>query len=155
MSVVNFVRVNAGDRYCNELAGSMRQTDAEEVRLSHDMAPGPAVEYSVRRSPAFRYAAVDNGKTLCLFGVSSTAVGAHGSPWLLATDKYLEHKREILSLSRPMVEEMSKRYTVLENWVWADNLVSIRWLEFCGFNLDEPQKYGLHGAMFRRFWRIS
>jgi hypothetical protein len=135
-----------------EIADGMRPADVEEVRLSHGHSPLAALEASVRSSPLVCYVAVDDGRPLCAFGVGGRPLAVKGSPWLLGHERLGDYRRELARLSRPMVQMMSARFSLLENWVHADNVVSVRWLKACGFTLEPAAPFGAQGAMFHRFW---
>jgi len=81
--------------------------------------------------------------------VQSLLTGA-GSPWLLATNHALKYKREFLVQSPPVINEMLSICPRLWNYVHADNKVSIRWLKWLGFTIDDPQKLS-SGEYFHRF----
>jgi hypothetical protein len=56
----------------------------------------------------------------------------------------LEHSRETIHLLRRV-------YGPLENWVDARNRLAIRWLRWCGFEIEAPAPYGPHELPFCRF----
>lgn len=55
--------------------------------------------------------------------------------------------------SRAYVEEMNRAYNYLENYVDVRNIVSIRWLKWCGFQMEEPEIHGVAQIPFIRFHR--
>jgi hypothetical protein len=47
---------------------------------------------------------------------------------------------------------MQSLFPRLENHVHADNVLSVRWLQWCGFSIDDtPEAY--NGENFYLFWR--
>ncbi len=90
---------------------------------------------------------------LAVFGVArNSMLSLRGSPWLIGSTPIAFYGRDVARLSRPMVNYLRGGYTVLENWVHADNMVSVRWLKGCGFTIDPAEPHGPFGAMFHRFW---
>lgn len=133
------------------LAGEMRPVDREEVRLSHGLEPGPALEMSVAASVRCRLAEDDLGP-LAVFGVGAHMLSPVGSPWCLGSYRLDGYRREFARVSRPIVAWMRPGFERLENWVYSGNIVSIRWLRSCGFILDPALPYGPAGALFHRFY---
>ena len=133
-------------------ARTMRPADVREVWLSHHDGPERALRSSVAASPRLCAAMVAPEGPVCLFGVGSLLLSGRGSPWLLGTELMARYRREVAVRSRPAVAYMRRRWRTLENWVHADNIVSVRWLEACGFTLEDPAPFGPEGAPFRRFW---
>lgn len=130
----------------------LRQTDADEVRLSHGHDPHGAVRYAAENS-WWTQALVMDDEPICVFGVGRRSwLGTVGSPWLLGTPGMAVHRRTVLKLSRPLVQQMRQGVSLLENWVWAGNMQSIKWLRFCGFTVEPPQAFGLENAPFHRFY---
>lgn len=148
---VNFVAPT--DALLAQIADGMRPADAQEVFLSHGHDPLRALQGSVRQSSLFSYVAVDGTDgPLCAFGVGGRPLAFTGSPWLLGHRNLDKHRRELARLSRPMIQVMAARFSLLENWVHADNVVSVRWLKACGFTLEPAAPFGARGALFHRFW---
>jgi hypothetical protein len=54
-----------------------------------------------------------------------------------------------------MADRWASRYDQLFNYVDARNLRSIAWLQHIGFQVFEPQPYGLEGLPFHRFERCA
>lgn len=135
------------------VAQGMRAADTVEVWLSSHHSPETALRRSVDESPVMCLAAVAPEGPLCIFGVGSSLLSDTGSPWMLGTD-LLDHgyRRFLAAHSRRFVAAMRHRWSRLENWVHADNLRSVRWLEACGFTLGPPESFGAESALFRHFW---
>jgi RimJ/RimL family protein N-acetyltransferase len=75
-----------------------------------------------------------------------------GNPWLLGTDALRRVSREFLRQCPDYVTRMQERFPRLENFVHAENRLSLRWLKWCGFTLEEtPVK--IHGEDFYLFRR--
>lgn len=97
-----------------------------------------------------------NDERCCMFGVTPvTALSSFGVPWLLGTDLLARYPVTFLRYSRPYFEEMQATYRVLTNFVHDENVRSIRWLRWLGFEFsDYPAPIGQHGERFYQFqWR--
>ena len=81
------------------------------------------------------YAVSVGGIPCILFGCNGSS--SVGIPWLLATDDIRQIGVRFIRGSRPIVDDWLTRYEVLENFVHAGNEISIRWLKWLGFDLQE------------------
>lgn len=133
------------------VADNMRLDDIIEVWLSHKSTPLEALEHSVKSSSYTSCVVIDD-EPVAILGLSFLSlIPAVGSPWLLGTNKALEHKRYFLKLGKPVVEEMLQMCPKLYNYVHSENKHSIRWLKWIGFKFSDPAPYGDAGAMFCKF----
>jgi hypothetical protein len=136
------------------VAAHMREADRREVWAYRRHTPEEALRFSLSRSLFARTALVDDRPVL-MYGVGApTLLGSVGSPWLLATDAVYEVMFSFLKYSRVVVRHMQSLFPRLENHVHADNVLSVRWLQWCGFSIDDtPEAY--NGENFYLFWRNS
>ena len=134
-----------------ELAARLRAGDRAELAAGGYDDPLAAVLLSVRQS-THCWAALGAGRVLCAFGVTPWA-GAPGVgvPWFLATDGADGHRRSLTALPAAYIARMLEAYPRLVNFVHADNVRAIRWLQHLGFTIDAPAPFGPRGALFRRF----
>ena len=134
-----------------ELADDMRPADQLEVWLSGQHTPIEALRSSIDRS---RWSMVLFGKRdrpVCAFGLGGRVLAQTASPWMLGTPRVQENRTLVAQVSKNAIREMRRGVKTLENWVHADNVDSIRWLEWLGFQLEAPAPHGKCGALFRRF----
>ncbi len=149
-SAVRFVQPT--DALIESIAANIRASDLAEIWLSHKFLPLEGVQNSVKRSRDDCFVAVADEAPLCIFGVASSSLTAlRGSPWMIGTDTLAFYKQEVRELSRPMINYLRGGYALLENWVHVDNLVSVRWLESCGFTVEPAEPHGPFGALFHHF----
>jgi hypothetical protein len=134
------------------VAGRMREADKREVRAYRRHAPEEALRFSLARSPVAWTGFVED-EPVAMWGAAGVSLlSAVGSPWLLGTDGLERAGPVFLRLSRPFVRLMQRIYPRLENHVHAGNVLSIRWLKWCGFTLDDvPELF--NGEEFYLFWR--
>jgi hypothetical protein len=149
-SDLRFVEPTTG--YLVTLAREMRDEDVKEIRLSHQHTPLTGLRASVAASDK-SWVALAGQSPIAAFGVGGASMlSLVGSPWFLGSKALRAYRSEFGRLSRPMVERLRADYALLENWVHADNLVSVRWLRSCGFTIEPATPFGPYGALFHRFW---
>lgn len=133
----------------------LREADRIEVLRAHGHSGEKALHNSLRRS---RYAltALVDGAPVAMFGVvPSGLISTAGVIWLLATDESEKHWMRFGKISRDAVEFFRTQFSVIENFVDAENTTSINWLRWLGFTLDpEPRPFGVAQTPFYHFeWR--
>lgn len=153
MSVVELREATAAD--AEYIIDHLRSADVEEIRAAYgDNVQDVAIESVTLADES--YVGAYEGVPFALFGVGSVSFTSNtGTPWLIGTDEITKHSKQVLVVSRAMIKDWMTRYAKLENYVDARNTVSIRWLKWLGFTIDEAQPYGVAGLPFHRFWRIG
>lgn len=136
------------------LAAHMREADRREVWASHRHSPEQALEWSLAFAVRAWTCFVDNEPAF-MWGVSrpGSILSLVGAPWLLGTEAMLKVRREFLRQSRAYVELMQQDFERLENKAHAGNRESLRWLRWCGFEMDERPET-IRGEPFVTFWRV-
>jgi len=130
----------------------LREADVREVWDSHHICGAKALRESWQKS-FLSWTGLVKGEPVFCFGVGAKSqLHLKGAPWMLGTDGVEKIKMGILRESKEYIGQMAYHFDMLENWTHATNKVSINWLKWCGFELDDPAPYGPEGAMFRRFW---
>lgn len=133
------------------LVRNMREHDKMEVNAATHMGLRNAVQTSVIMSTYSKTGLV-NGELVCMWGVCPISLlSGSGSPWMLGTDLITEKQRIFLRRSKPWLDDIRKDYKYLENFVDARNTMSIKWLKWLGFEMDEAEPYGVHGEPFHKF----
>jgi ribosomal protein S18 acetylase RimI-like enzyme len=129
------VLVEARARHVCYLARHMRAIDAAECRAM-GLTPNRALRRGIAASTWAVTAMVD-GRPHAMFGlVIDSVLGGTGIPWFLATDRVLEHGREMLAFGRRAVAIMRDSTPRLANLVSADNTPAIRLLRRWGFEIE-------------------
>jgi hypothetical protein len=133
------------------LVRNMREHDKMEVNAATHMGIRNAVQTSVIMSTYSKTGLV-NDELVCMWGVCPISLlSGSGSPWMLGTDLITEKQRIFLRRSKPWLDDIRKDYRYLENFVDARNVMSIKWLKWLGFEMDEAEPYGIHGEPFHKF----
>ena len=133
------------------IADNMRKADADEVWASGRYTPTEAIELSVRGSKKLVVVYADDTPLTVLGVVPRGVLSDVGIPWLLSAEQALNYKREFLKLSPPVIDEMLDIYPKLVNHVHSKNKLSIRWLKWLGFTIEDPELIRTTGELFHRF----
>jgi hypothetical protein len=131
----------------------LRQADVDEIWSFTGISPASAISYSLAFSEYARAILLD-GKPVVLFGVTGVPAshGKTGVPWLVATEEIEKHPVRFYRMSKAVIATMRQKYDCLMNWVDIRNTLSIRWLKWAGFTVEEPEPWGVYGKMFHCFW---
>lgn len=129
---------------------NMREADIQEVYASSGEEPWVALQKSVDAS-LMSWLFFGDGKPLCAAGVSQITETI-GCPWLLCASNIRDVPNEIfMACSHALMEEWSKHFVVLTNYVDSRNTVSERWLQNLGFEKKETEPYGFLQLPFTRY----
>ena len=134
---------------CFDLGPRLRKEDLEEISYSSGLTPVQSLLLSFRTTET--YAVTWRGEVVALFGCGGIR-GVLGVPWMLASPTLTKIRKTFLRECKSYVSHMLEAYGYLENYVWADNVVHIQWLEWLGFTLCNPEPRGIDGKPFRRFY---
>lgn len=134
---------------CLDLAPRLREEDLEEVSHTWGLSPRDALLIGFRTGETF--AVVWGDEIVALFGCGGIP-GVIGVPWMLASPTLSKVRKSLLRECRSYVQAMLTVYGYLENHVWANNAVHIKWLKWLGFSFDPPEPYGIHDQLFYRFY---
>jgi len=144
----------AKKEHITSLSPRIRDADKEEVRAFSGVDIGTALDVSMRYSRE-AYTVLMDEVPEAMFGVFVTnslcSYGDKGSPWLMASDKFSSASKYIARHSKEWVDRFLQSYAVLDGWVDNRNVVSRRWLKWCGFTLHEPIIFGVEHKLFRKF----
>lgn len=149
MSDIKFVKPTL--EIVRSIAADMRPADADEVFASHGHTPIQAIMGGWEVSQYSVVIMVNNTPCVIMGLVNRDILTGTGVPWLLGTENALKYSREYFKLSPPVIKEMLDICPRLFNYVHAENKMSIKWLRWLGFNIDEPKPHGVKGELFHRF----
>lgn len=135
------------------IAQNMRRADRREVWASHRHSPGEALEHALQGSE-LAWTCFVHGQPAFMWGVArqGSLISRTGAPWLLGTEGLYAVRRDFLKQSRFYVGMMQSRFSRLENYVHAGNALSMRWLKWCGFTVENDATL-INGEPFYLFWR--
>lgn len=119
------------------IARDMRAEDVAEVKAASGLCPEAALSFAHAVS-TLAWTAMCDDQPFIMFGVAPFIDESnHGSPWLLGTPLIERYPSFFLRNSRPYVSQMLDAYPTLTNYVDVRNRLSVRWLQWCGFQLTE------------------
>ena len=133
------------------IAADMRQADADEVWASNHHTPLESMMKGWEMSD-FSTVVMGDGEPLVMIGlVKRDMLTGSGVVWMLGANKSLKYKKEFFRQTKPVIDEMLTICPRLCNMVHSKNTVSIQWLKWLGFTIDDPTPYGPVGELFHRF----
>lgn len=143
--------VRYDESHGEELLTNLREIDRRELYMLSRLEPMAALSLTLALSVASWTGFMD-GKIVCVFGISRKApLSEIGVPWLVGTDLIAENYRPFARISREYYARFAKAFPQMENFVLADNAVTVRWLKWLGFDMGEPAPLGFSRAPFIRF----
>lgn len=131
------------------LAQTMREEDKQECFLTLGLNPEQSLLLSFRLGETFTVQWGD--EVVAMFGHYGYP-GMVGVPWMLASPLLSKIAKSFLRECREYVQAMLKVYGRLENYVWVENQVHVKWLQWLGFEFDPPAPYGINDQPFQRFF---
>jgi hypothetical protein len=130
----------------------LRLSDVQEVWASHHHTPEKALELSFAVSELCLTVDV-KGMPAVIFGITpQTLLDNSATVWMLATEKIRHIRKSFVKECQHYIDMMLIRYPVLENYVDARNVESIRWLKWCGAVIEEAKPYGVEQLPFHYFY---
>lgn len=137
--------VLATDEHAEDLIENMREIDKLEVScFGH--SPRQAVERSISESDVSLTVLSKKGKVMAIFGAGVTE---EPHIWLLGTKELDKNPLTLLRHCHKWITSFVEVYGEVSNWIHADNLVCLRWLQWCGAEISEPVE--VQGELLRKF----
>lgn len=121
------------------IAASMRPADQKEVSLLSGQGPLDALTQSFVHSNVTRTLSYQD-QPLIMYGTAEFQPGV-GIVWGLGSEALDDHVVGFLRMSRPEVEILQGSYQTLFNYVHAENELHLKWVQFVGFTLFDPQTH--------------
>ena len=137
------------------MGDNLRETDKNEIWASHHHTPEEALLLSFNSS-IFCFTVENKGVPVALFGISPfTLLDNKASIWLLATDSFdaliKKNRKEFIRQSKIFIGLMLEQYPLLENYVDARNIPSVKWLQMCRAKIEGAKPYGIEKMPFHYF----
>ena len=147
--------VPAEPSHAEAIAANARDADRAELWAASRGNPLDAMLQGINGTPA-SWTGLYEGEPACMFGAwPFSALGGMGAAWMIGSRVLERHgaQRDLLRLSRPVVDYMRDQYpTLLYNFVDERNTSAIRWLRWLGFEFAEAIPYGVDGLPFLPFY---
>ena len=133
------------------IAADMRQDDIDEVWASNHFTPLESIVKGWELSD-FSTVVMGDGQPLVIIGlVKRDILSGSGVIWMLGANRALNYRREFFRQTKPIIDEMLTICPRLCNMVHSKNTVSIVWLRWLGFTIDDPIPHGPDDELFHRF----
>lgn len=130
---------------------AVRQADIDEIEEALGIEMREALADCQSGSCKASKIVVD-GEIVAVFGDAVySLLGSVGVPWLISTSHVEKHPKAFLKVCKPEVADMLTRHSHLINYVDVRNTRAIRWLEWLGFQMGDPEPYGFKRYPFRKF----
>ena len=149
--MVNLTFVKPTVELIESIADDMRQADADEVWASNHHTPLESLKEGWWLSDFSTVVMCDNEPLVMIGLVKRDMLTGSGVVWMLGANRALKYKKQFFTQTKPVIDEMLTICPRLCNMVHSKNTVSIKWLEWLGFTIDEPTPYGPEGELFHRF----
>lgn len=133
------------------MAPNMRAAEAREVMDSDGLTPAQALIHEIDRS-SVAWSWIVDGEVACMFGiVSPNFLDLTAYPWFLTTPLVEKHSRQFARACKTLLPELLAAHPKLVGMVDARHVLSVRWLQWLGATLGEPQPWGVAGEPFHHF----
>ncbi|HBO83124.1 MULTISPECIES: hypothetical protein [unclassified Cupriavidus] len=143
--------VAATAAHAYQMAPNMREAEVREVKDAYGMTPLDVLLMEVKRS-SVAWAWVVHGEVACMFGIASQAALSDFSyPWFLTTPLVERHSHQFARACKKLLPELLEHHPRLIGRVDARYVESVRWLEWLGAKLGDPEEWGVSRALFRQF----
>jgi len=145
---VNLVITKSKREDINCLESRLREVDLLET-ASFGVSPKDAL---IDGLDGMAFTAKDKkDKVVCMFGSADTDIKGTGVVWMLGSVLVEKYKKDVLKLTKQCVEKICKPYSSVYNYIHESNAKSMRWLRWCGFDVDNARTYQFGGENFFYF----
>lgn len=143
--------VTATAAHARQMAPNVRAAEVREILDSAGTVPEVALLQEVERSVS-AWAWVIEDEVACMFGIIEPNLLDHYAyPWFLSTPLVEKHARQFARACKVLLPELLSRHPRLVGMVDARYELSVRWLQWLGAKLGEPQPWGVAQQPFRHF----
>lgn len=137
--------------HAEQMAPNMRKADVDEIWASNRDTPLEALVRGVKASSKC-WSVIYDDQVALMGGVApGTILDRTGIPWALGTPLVEEFQFTFLRHSKEYVIEAASGYDTLVNYVDQRNTISIRWLKWLGFSIEQASPMGVFQIPFHRF----
>lgn len=154
MAIHRIMGVPATQELINKMKGKIRESDKQEVWAASHRDIDDTLDLSFKASELCFVGLFDDIPMIAFGVVRPFLLSRKGIIWMLGTD-CLEKKLSKISLAlrcRQYIEKMFQSFDELTNYVDIRNKISINWLEWMLFTLEEPVPYGPDNMLFKKFY---
>lgn len=135
------------------LSAHIRGIDKREVAAVSGRSVYSAMSSGLKMSEICRVGTVDD-VPFCIYGVYRLSMlSSDGSIWMLGTDELSKHWYKFGRESKREVRDMISGFRMVENYCHAENKLTVRWLKWLEFEIEEAKPFGRLQELFHRFYK--
>lgn len=143
--------VPATKTHALRMSHRVRTAEVREIADSHGLTPVRLLIREIEASQS-AWSWIVNDEVACMFGVVVPSfLSDEAYPWFVSTELVDRNARQFARTCKELLPELLSRHPRLTGMVDARYSLSVRWLEWLGAKIGEPQPWGATGAPFRRF----
>jgi len=118
-----------------ELAPKMRKGDRQEIMASDGASPLEAlvIPFTHKQGQIYSIIGTKSEGVIGMFGSVPSKEKGYGVVWLLSSENLFKHTKQFIQECPKWVNDMSKGYEYVYNFVDERNWKSLKWLQFLGF----------------------
>ena len=135
------------------LAENLREADKKEIHASSGRTPQDSLNDAFTHPSEGIWVGVYQGNPEIIFGLTRTDDPKIAVPWMVCTDKLKESPKEFINKCKRWVQGFSRQFSLLINFVYAENELHIRWLKWCGFSFVKLHEN--YGHTQEPFWEFQ
>lgn len=133
------------------ISPDMRVADVMEVWQASAVRPYYALAMSIAVSDE-AVTFCREGRPVGCFGVKRESMWeATATLWLLATPEFSKMRHAFARYHRQFLLRYLERYDILSNYIYHENVASLRLVKMMGARFEEPKPHGAFNAPFIRF----
>jgi len=121
------------------IAASMRPADAYEVKVLSGQDPTEALTSSYELSQVCRTLSYQD-TPLIMYGTVEMPDGS-GCVWGLGSTEIEKHVIPFLRVSKTEVDILQGNFPLIFNFVHAANHLHLKWVDYVGFDINEPVEH--------------
>ena len=117
-----------------ELAPKIRKGDRQEIMASNGATPLEALVIPfTKKGKIYSIIGTKSEGVIGMFGSVPSKEKGYGVVWLLSSEALFKHTKQFIKECPKWINEMSKEYEYVYNFVDERNWKSLKWLQFLGF----------------------
>lgn len=121
-----------------ELAPKVRKGDRQEIMASDGVSPLEALVIPfTQQGKIYSIIGAKSEGVIGMFGSVPSKEKGYGVVWLLSSEHLFKHTKQFIKECPKWIDDMSKGYEHVYNFVDERNWKSLKWLQFLGF---EPKR---------------
>ena len=122
-----------------ELAPKIRKGDRQEIMASDGASPLEAlvIPFTQKNAKIYSIIGTQSEGVIGMFGSTPSKEKGYGVVWLLSSEDLFKHTKQFIQECPKWINDMSKGYEYVYNFVDERNWKSLKWLQFLGF---EPKR---------------